>query len=116
MFCRNCGSEIEEDAKFCPKCGNSVEQLEIQNYDNKPQETSNKNNTTYAAVSFWLSIIGIPLFCLCGIGLFFEVLATIFGILAVRNKENNSVMAWIGLILGACSICFCILIWLSDSK
>lgn len=24
MFCKNCGSEIKEGAKFCPKCGESV--------------------------------------------------------------------------------------------
>lgn len=30
MFCKACGSEIEEDSKFCPKCGWPVEQ-EIHN-------------------------------------------------------------------------------------
>lgn len=24
MFCKNCGSELPNDAKFCPKCGNSI--------------------------------------------------------------------------------------------
>lgn len=28
MFCRNCGSEMEDAAKFCPKCGAKVEQEE----------------------------------------------------------------------------------------
>ena len=23
-FCRNCGSEMQEDAEFCPKCGKAV--------------------------------------------------------------------------------------------
>ena len=25
MYCKNCGSEIESDSKFCPKCGNLIE-------------------------------------------------------------------------------------------
>lgn len=24
MFCKNCGTEISEQTKFCPKCGNAV--------------------------------------------------------------------------------------------
>lgn len=26
MYCRNCGAELSEDAKFCPKCGTKVQQ------------------------------------------------------------------------------------------
>ena len=25
MFCKNCGSQLDEDARFCTKCGNKVE-------------------------------------------------------------------------------------------
>lgn len=24
-FCRNCGTQLEDDAKFCPECGNATE-------------------------------------------------------------------------------------------
>ena len=34
MKCENCGVELEEDAEFCPNCGNTV----------KKKNTSNKNN------------------------------------------------------------------------
>lgn len=26
MFCKNCGNQLENDAKFCPSCGTSVQQ------------------------------------------------------------------------------------------
>lgn len=38
MFCKECGSEIEEDSKFCPKCGRPVGQ-EIHSQD--------RNNSAY---------------------------------------------------------------------
>ena len=43
MFCRNCGTEISDVAKFCPKCGNRI---------NREQEPSKKiiedNNIRFA--------------------------------------------------------------------
>ena len=29
MYCRNCGSQMEESAKFCPSCGTSQENKEL---------------------------------------------------------------------------------------
>lgn len=26
IFCKNCGSEIKNDAKFCGKCGNKIDE------------------------------------------------------------------------------------------
>lgn len=37
MFCKNCGSEIQEETNFCPKCGTKVE--------NTPQENAALSNT-----------------------------------------------------------------------
>ena len=77
MFCRNCGSKLEDNIKFCPKCGNSVEQPITQTIDNKIHETNESNKTAYANTSFWLAIIGIPLYFFCGMGIFLEILAFI---------------------------------------
>lgn len=43
MYCRKCGGKIDEDAKFCPICGNKIERgNEIQ-----PDEiTSSEKNTS----------------------------------------------------------------------
>ena len=33
-FCRYCGSKLEENAKFCTKCGKAIQSNTISNYDN----------------------------------------------------------------------------------
>lgn len=35
MFCRNCGTELNDGSKFCPSCGNAVD-----------SPSNNQNNTT----------------------------------------------------------------------
>lgn len=34
-FCRNCGSEIPEETRFCPNCGTSVEITEVSQVENR---------------------------------------------------------------------------------
>ena len=42
MFCRNCGSEVKDNAKFCSKCGANVERKNTDaNQINRQGETSN---------------------------------------------------------------------------
>lgn len=41
MFCINCGKELKDNTKFCPKCGNKVENEELVN---KNQEITNIQN------------------------------------------------------------------------
>lgn len=48
MFCSNCGNEIEENQKFCPKCGmkqsrkkNITYHANFQNDNNRKFETNN---------------------------------------------------------------------------
>ena len=42
MFCRNCGSEVSDNAKFCSKCGANVERKNTDaNQINRQGETSN---------------------------------------------------------------------------
>ena len=36
MFCRNCGSELEEDAIFCTKCGKKIKPEELTIIDKQP--------------------------------------------------------------------------------
>jgi hypothetical protein len=126
MVCRNCGNEIGNDAKFCTKCGAQVQnsQETMQNPsitvnsdqtasdnnrpENKFEEIKNqlnfKDKTNYAGTSFWCSIAGIPLICCCGVGLAMGIPATLFGALALRNKEADRAKAWIGVILGVIEI------------
>lgn len=123
MFCEKCGSELKDDSKFCGNCGASVDNEQSQNMDivctdtNKQKQTyldnqssenkgtSDLKNSNYAGTAFWCSVIALPLFC-CGIGYILGIPATIFGLLAVNNKEPDSAKAWIGLILGVIELIF----------
>lgn len=44
MFCRNCGSEVKDNAKFCSKCGANVERKNID-----AKQTNRQGETTYNA-------------------------------------------------------------------
>lgn len=45
MFCRNCGSEVKDNAKFCSKCGSNVERINIEaNQINRQDKTSNNTS------------------------------------------------------------------------
>lgn len=64
MFCKNCGKELLDDAKFCPNCGAKI----FEDSENKAFESPKKENTSakkkpiYKRVWFWLLIVffGIP--------------------------------------------------------
>lgn len=115
MFCPNCGNKIEDNAKFCNLCGNSVSGTSHTNLlgnsaDNDSVSNQNQiNKTKYAETSFWCSILAVPL-CCCGIGLFLGIPSVIFGALAIKNKEADSAKAWIGMILGVFEIFFAVIL------
>ena len=102
MFCQKCGNEIKDGAKFCDKCGTAVnceQNITVDSANIGTPKPTDFNKTNYAGTSFWCSIAGIPLFC-CGIGLAMGIPATIFGALAIKNKEADKVKAYIGLVIG----------------
>lgn len=44
MFCKYCGNQLPEDAKFCPKCGKITEEQEFEANDAfETQENENSN-------------------------------------------------------------------------
>lgn len=55
MFCKNCGSEIQENSKFCQACGSRVEGIENTNIENI---TTKSSVTVEKKKSSWLGIIG----------------------------------------------------------
>ncbi len=62
MYCKNCGAHVDDDVRFCPKCGNR-----LKGYAQPPaQSQSGENQTnTYAIVglilAFFIPIVGFIL-------------------------------------------------------
>lgn len=54
MFCRNCGSEIDDRAVVCPKCG--VAQQPVQN------EVEDNGGFGWGLLGFCIPIVGLVLF------------------------------------------------------
>lgn len=52
-FCRECGSEIREEAVLCPKCGCMVQSAKLN------KQTNEENNATFNVFSFILPILGV---------------------------------------------------------
>ena len=55
MYCKNCGSEIDDKAAICPKCGVPVRQINQVNEDDAP-------STGFAVLGFFFPLIGLILY------------------------------------------------------
>lgn len=40
VYCRNCGNQLEDGAKFCPKCGNAIGVSNTQQHVNQSQQSN----------------------------------------------------------------------------
>ena len=50
MFCRNCGFELQDDARFCSKCGTAVDF--VTNKTSEPEQTYGNLNENYSDYSY----------------------------------------------------------------
>lgn len=55
MYCSKCGAEINENAKFCPSCGNSIGET-INNY-NQSQPIMSPTATSVVAYMTWVGFL-----------------------------------------------------------
>lgn len=131
MYCSNCGFQVEDDAQFCSECGAKLKSTTypkptINNHyldditskeEQKKEKTvyimkdsDDKTKTSYADTSFKCAMFALLCWCCCGFQLAGGGLAAVFGILAIRNKEPDSVKAYIGLVLGIAEFLFFIII------
>ena len=65
MYCKNCGKEINNDAEFCPYCGDSTnENNNIPNMTKQNQSTnpSDTGSAGWAVLGFCFPIVGLILY------------------------------------------------------
>ena len=117
-FCKYCGTEVNIEAKYCPKCGASTSEV-TQNVDNNMNYNNVNNgaqvvnnglpNEPYAIPSFVLSIISF--FC-CS---FLAFPGLILGIMALNNmkakksNENQKGFVIAALVMSGISIAWFVL-------
>lgn len=56
MFCKNCGTEIDDKAFVCPHCGVKVE-------EDKPAASSSGAKVGWGILSWFIPLVGLILFC-----------------------------------------------------
>lgn len=86
MFCKSCGSEMAENAKFCPKCGAKVEQEETvreQPVPEMPQPEESVSGQKNIVLPVVIGILVVLLVGLMGFG----------GYSLIRTREFRSVIA-----------------------
>ena len=110
MYCKNCGTRLDDDAKFCPNCGVKVsEDIPINN-----TPTYGNNAAVYVYTQNLSRING---FSIAGFVLsffwFLAILGLIFSILGYRQaiRENTSKgLAIAGIALSSVCIAFWVII------
>jgi len=112
-YCTECGSKVEEGARFCPNCGHEMSQtpsISPPSAASPPPQYSNqysmppsyqqyqKGSNTKAILALVFGILG--LFVLPIIG---SIVAIILGALS-RSQEEDSNLGTIGIVLGIIGI------------
>ncbi|MDD7275938.1 MAG: TM2 domain-containing protein [Treponema sp.] len=88
MFCKNCGKEIDEDARFCPECGTAQrrgETVTMESGNLGPSQNTNvspKSRTTVALIALFFGSLGIHRFYVgkVGTGILQILLTCCFGL------------------------------------
>ena len=109
-FCKYCGSELNDETKFCPKCGAKIEEI-IENNDqtneNKRDDVTGETKTNPAAVaSLVCSLVGLII-----AGLPLGIVAICLSVAAKKHikvfpNEKGSGMATAGLVIGIIDVVF----------
>lgn len=118
MFCRYCGNQLPDDAKFCSKCGNSVTETKPIIHEAEPSKSEITEQEAPKIVEIpkeptskidWataskldkelnkphnpasvLKIVGIICGCFCGVILLFTIFSAIANNSKVENKKTSN--------------------------
>ena len=63
MYCRYCGKQIEEDARFCPYCGSAQqEELQAPPPQQRYVDPNDAPSGGFAVLGFFFPVVGLILF------------------------------------------------------
>lgn len=117
MFCSHCGSSVNADDSFCPKCGAPLKQQEThyvnhsQVVEVKPKPKQDNTLSTVAKVFLVISCVTTGLTLIGIIGLAWMVPLTVIYFNKVSRGEQVSVglkiacLLLVSLVAGICMLC-----------
>lgn len=96
MYCKNCGSQIDDNAVVCPHCGVATSRMRVSD------DYSDRSNTIAIVgfvLSFFISLAGL--------------VCSIIGYKAAKNEgKDHGGLALAGIIISAISIGLCVLLFI----
>ena len=104
MFCKNCGTDIGENATVCTNCGAAVtnETSDVQEFGANAEPIAKNNKDKFAVAGLVLSICGILGLCCSYLGIICAILGIIFGILGQKSSKKG--MATAAIIVGGVTL------------
>lgn len=79
MYCKNCGCKVDQDNKFCPKCGNRIENNNIE----KKKSRKKPWKGIFIALFLFVTVAGI-----IGVGIYKNLIDYSY-LAVVRNEEGK---------------------------
>ncbi len=111
-YCKNCGKELEDDAKFCPSCGtdqnvttlvNPIRESNNINNNVKSNGKSNKSRIVGAILAFFLGAFGAHNFYLGKTSsAVTQLLLTLVGWIVVIGPVVSCIWAFVDFIVILC--------------
>lgn len=103
ITCPECGNNVSDKAKACPKCGYQV--FPPQQNDvavNTAESDSSSSGRTLSIIGFIMGLVSwfLNFWGLVGIA------AVVIGFVSLTKKGCNKTFAWIGIISGICNIIY----------
>ncbi|OEC94503.1 MULTISPECIES: zinc-ribbon domain-containing protein [Methanobrevibacter] len=103
VYCTECGNELEGGSKFCPKCGNKVDDETF-----SIEVSPSKSYKSYIIIGYILAILGIilPILAIFGAIVGFYLIYRNYGDLLSGKFNKTNVNALLILIFSIFAIVF----------